>query len=84
MKRRNINLSDNNEILEKKSICPHCGGPVERCWVDYPEDNNCINVSIRKHGAMTLSEVSKRIGVSLVRISQIEKQALTKIKKRLI
>ena len=77
-------MSDDKEISKKDNICPHCGGSVERCWIDYPEDNNCINVSIRKHGCMTLSEVSKRIGVSLVRISQIEKQALIKIKKRLI
>ena len=32
---------------------------------------------------MTLEEVSKRIGVSLVRISQIEKEALKKIRKRI-
>ena len=77
-------MSEKDDILEIGETCPHCGGPRERCWIDYPEDNNCVNVSVRKHGAMTLNEVSKRIGVSLVRISQIEKQALTKIKKRLI
>ena len=63
--------------------CPHCGGPVERCWIDYPEDNNCINVAISKHGAMTLDEVSKRLHISLVRVSQIEKQALGKLYKRI-
>ncbi len=63
--------------------CPHCGGPVERCWIDYPEDNNCINVAISKHGAMTLDEVSKRLHISLVRVSQIEKQALGKLSKRI-
>lgn len=54
-----------------------------RCWIDFPEDNNCINVSIEKHGAMTLHEVAKRLGISLVRVSQIEKQAITKLSKRI-
>ncbi len=64
-------------------VCKHCGGPVERCWIDYPEDDNCIHVSIMKNGNMTLDEVSKRVGVSLVRISQIEKEALRKLSKRI-
>jgi len=63
--------------------CPHCNCKRERCWIDYPEDDNCIHVAIAKNGAMTLDEVSKRIGVSLVRISQIEKQALKKSSKRI-
>jgi DNA-directed RNA polymerase specialized sigma subunit len=32
---------------------------------------------------MTLDEISKRIGVSLVRVSQIEKHALSKLSKRI-
>lgn len=63
--------------------CPHCGGDKERCWIDFPEDQNCIHVSILKNGSMTLDEISKRIGVSLVRVSQIEKQALIKLNKRI-
>ncbi len=66
-----------------EEICEHCGGPRERCWVDYPEDENCVHVAIQKNGAMTLEEVSKRIGVSLVRISQIEKEAMKKLSKRI-
>ncbi|MBL97472.1 MAG: hypothetical protein CMF52_06605 [Legionellales bacterium] len=54
-----------------------------RCWIDYPEDDNCINVAIEKHGPMTLEQVAKRLKVSLVRISQIEKQALAKLYKRI-
>jgi hypothetical protein len=63
--------------------CPHCRGDKSSCWIDYPEDDNCIYVAIKKNGAMTLEQVSKRIGVSLVRISQIEKQALKKLNKRI-
>ena len=63
--------------------CKHCGGSKERCWIDYPEDNNCIHVAIKKNGAMTLDEVSKRLKISLVRVSQIEKEALKKLSKRI-
>ena len=60
-----------------------CSKETCRCWIDYPEDDNCAMVSIEKHGNMTLSEVAKRIGLSLVRISQIEKHALEKLSKRI-
>ena len=63
--------------------CPHCNGKKEKCWIDYPEDNNCIYETIRKYGPMTLDEVSKRLGISLVRVAQIEKQALKKLSKRI-
>ena len=54
-----------------------------RNWIDYPEDNNCVLETVRKHGPMTLSETAKRLGISLVRVSQIEKQALAKLLKRI-
>ena len=54
-----------------------------RCWIDYPEDNNCILESIEKNGKMTLAEVAKRLGLSIVRVSQIEKQAIKKLSKRI-
>lgn len=60
-----------------------CEKEESRSFIDYPEDNNCIYVAIEKHGAMTLDEVSKRLGISLVRVSQIEKQALKKLSKRI-
>ncbi len=64
-------------------ICEHCGQLRERCYIDYPEDNNCSNVSITKHGPMILQEIAKRLKISLVRVSQIEKQALRKLSKRI-
>ena len=60
-----------------------CSKEACRCWIDYPEDDNCALVSIEKNGRMTLAEVAKRIGLSIVRISQIEKQALNKLSKRI-
>ena len=63
-------------------ICAHCGGKKERCWIDYPEDDNCIHVAIAKNGKHTLEQISKRLGTSTVNIFQIEKRALQKLKKK--
>lgn len=54
-----------------------------RMWIDYEKDNNCSLVCIQQNGAMTLDEISKRLKISLVRVSQIEKQALVKLSKRI-
>jgi hypothetical protein len=62
-----------------KEKCPHCNGDRERCWIDYPEDDNCIHVAIAKNGAMSLVQVAERLNLSFVRVSQIE----SKIKKKL-
>ena len=60
-----------------------CKQEDDRCWIDYPEDDNCIHEAIRKNGPMTLEQVALRLGISLVRVSQIEKQALKKLSKRI-
>ena len=67
----------------KKKTKPKQKKEEDRAWIDYPEDNNCVFTAIEKHGAMTLEEVAKRLGISLVRVSQIEKQALKKLAKRI-
>lgn len=54
-----------------------------RFWIEYRQDENCSLISIYKNGPMTLNEISKRMKVSLVRVSQIEKQALSKLSKRI-
>tara|TARA_B100000900_G_scaffold325096_2_gene284875 strand:+ start:660 stop:872 length:213 start_codon:yes stop_codon:yes gene_type:complete len=66
-----------------EETCNYCGGPKEKCWIDYPEDQNCVHCAVDKHGAMTLDETSKRLKISLVRVSQIEKEALKKLSKRI-
>jgi hypothetical protein len=52
-----------------------------RLWIDYDNDLNCTMVAINKHpeGNMTLREVADRLGVSFVRIKQIEEKALNKL-----
>ena len=55
--------------------------PVKECrqHIDYSEDLNCTLESISKHGNMTLRESADRLGISFVRVKQIDDQALKKI-----
>lgn len=59
-----------------------CNNKECRHWIDYGQDLNCSIQSADIHGPMTLEEVSKRLGMSLVRVKQIEEAALNKLKKR--
>jgi len=60
------------------------GCPVLECkyWIDHGEDHNCALIAIDEHGPMFLEEISKRIGVSHVRVLQIQNAALKKLSKR--
>ena len=51
-----------------------------RLWLAYKKDLNCTMVSVKKNGKLTLNEVGERLGISYVRVSQIEKQAVNKLK----
>lgn len=66
-------------MRDKKS----CDKSSCRMWVDYDKDQNCSLVSIYQNGSMTLEEVAKRMHISLVRVSQIEKEAMKKLSKRI-
>jgi hypothetical protein len=58
--------------------------PVKDCryWIDYEEDSNCTLIAVKKNGAMTLRQISDRIGVSFVRVKQIEDKLKEKLKRR--
>ena len=66
-----------------KSCCNCCvvndvDCPIEDCkyWIDYKEDLNCSLIAIEKNGTMTLREIADRLGLSFVRIKQIQDKAL--------
>lgn len=67
-----------DESCEKYAIS--CDQSECRNYIEYEDDLNCVLICVRKHGTLTLEEVSKRMGVSYVRIKQIEDKALKKIK----
>lgn len=52
-----------------------------RQWIDFSEDLNCVLQTVEDNGnrPLTLREVAKRLGVSFVRIKQIEDKALKKL-----
>ena len=52
-----------------------------RVWIDYEKDLNCSLLSIAKHGNMTLEETAKRLGLSIVRVKQLQDRALQKLQK---
>ena len=57
--------------------------PVEECrlWIDYEEDLNCTLLAVEKHGKMTFREVAKRLGVSFVRVKQIQDKSVAALTK---
>ena len=57
--------------------------PCQECkcrqWLDYEEDLNCTLIAVDKHGPMTLREVGDRLGISFVRVKQLQDVALNKL-----
>tara|TARA_R110002110_G_scaffold24779_4_gene92461 strand:+ start:5526 stop:5762 length:237 start_codon:yes stop_codon:yes gene_type:complete len=69
-----------------KNCCNYCiikNSPcqVDDCkhWIDYKDDLNCTLIAVEKHGAMTLRETSERMGISFVRVKQIQDKAIKKL-----
>ena len=60
--------------------------PNSECehWINHKKDRNCTFVAIHKNecNGMTLRETAERLGISFVRVKQIEDAALKKIKIR--
>lgn len=59
--------------------------PFKECkyWINHQGDLNCDLIAINRNGEMTLRQIAERLGVSFVRIKQIEEQALKKLTKRM-
>ena len=44
---------------------------------------NCSLIAVEKHGTMTLREVSDRMGITFVRVKQIQDKSLKKFMTRI-
>lgn len=66
------------ECIRKKVSCDktYC-----KYWIDYKNDKNCSLITVEYHGALTLKEVGKRLGLSAVRVKQIQDKALKNIRE---
>ena len=55
--------------------------PVKECryWIEYPQERNCTLESVRINGPMTLRQAGERLGMSYVRVKQIQDKTLKKI-----
>jgi len=63
-------------VVLRNKACEECEC---RMWLDYEEDLNCTLIAVDKHGAMTLRETGDRLGISFVRVKQIQDVALGKL-----
>ena len=63
-------------VLLRNKACEECKC---RLWLDYKEDLNCTLIAVDKHGPLTLREVGDRLGISFVRVKQIQDGALGKL-----
>ena len=72
-------------ICKKKCEKSNIPCKVNECkhWIDYSEDLNCVLVCAEKNGQLTLDETSKRLGISLVRVKQIQDKAMKKVYKKI-
>jgi hypothetical protein len=59
--------------------------PVNDCryWINYEQDLNCAIVCANENGPLSLREVSDRMGVSFVRVKQVQDITVDKFVKRL-
>lgn len=71
-----IDECNKNKEACTKDSCRH--------WINYKDDLNCSIISADKNGPMTLEEIAKRMNITLVRIKQIQDDALKKMKKRIL
>ena len=74
-------------MKECMKLCMSCKleCKVKECryWIEYEEDLNCSLIAIEKNGAMTLQKVSDRLGISLVRVKQIQDKVIQKLSKNI-
>ena len=61
--------------------------PCEECrlWINHDEDLNCTLHAVKNNhtGELTLREVADRMGISFVRVKQIQDKAARKVVKLL-
>lgn len=61
-----------------------CSKEACRHWMNYTDDLNCSLIAAEDHGPMTLEDISKRLDLTLVRVKQIQDEAMIKMKKRIL
>jgi hypothetical protein len=68
------------KCVELQTECPNTDC---RYWVEHQQSLNCCFVAIDQNGEMDLRTIGNIMGVSFVRIKQIQDKAITKINRAL-
>lgn len=67
------------KCMQKNTCQTEC-----RNHIDYPQEHNCVLITVQENNDMSLREVADRLGISHVRVMQIEKEALKKLNKKMM
>ena len=66
-----------------KTINKCCEKKYCRYWINYSQSNNCCLIASQESETLTLKEIGKIIGVTRMRICQIEKNAVKKLQEKI-
>jgi DNA-directed RNA polymerase sigma subunit (sigma70/sigma32) len=66
----------------QEKFCSGCKITKCRYWLDHKASGNCVIVASKKNENWTLQDVGSIFGVTRMRICQIEKTIINKIKKK--
>lgn len=67
-------------------MCRHYALTLEesdRHYINEPKYNNCVLCLSEQEGPMTQAEIARYLGLSKMRVCQIEHQAVAKLKKKM-
>jgi len=67
---------------KQENTCSGCKIKACRYWLNHKESGNCVIVASKKEN-WTLQDVGNIFGVTRMRICQIEKSLIAKIKKKI-
>ena len=70
-----------SKICQENNV--ECPNTDCRYWVDHQNSLNCTFIAIDNNGEMDLRTIGDIMGVSFVRIKQIQDKAIVKINKAL-
>ena len=66
-------------VILRNKPCKECEC---RMWLDYESDLNCTLIAVDKHGPLNLRQIGERLGISFVRVKQIQDVALNKLSSK--